>query len=74
MIERKQELVQHVTNVTAPTGAGIAILGVAIDVWIAIIGLVFAAGSFGINLYYQRERNRREKEAHEIFKRNNGQV
>ena len=57
LVEKVQTKVQAVTNVTAPTGGSVAILGsVTLNEWLAIGGFILALGSFVINWYYQDKR------------------
>lgn len=63
LIEKVQEKVQVVTNVTGPSGAGIAGAGaLTLNEWLALAGFGLALGSFLINWYYQHKRYEIERD------------
>lgn len=62
ILEKVQEKVQYVTNVTGPTGAVTATAGAfTFNEWLALGGFILALGSFLINWYYQHKRYEIEK-------------
>ncbi len=61
-IEKVQEKVQVVTNVTGPIGAGTATVGaLTLNEWMALGGFLLALLSFLLNWYYQHKRYEIEK-------------
>lgn len=57
MIDKVQQKVQHVTNVTTPTGGGLAVVGgLSFNEALAVGGFLIALASFAINWYYQHKR------------------
>lgn len=57
------ELIDQATDRGALGGGAVAILGgVTFNEWMAIIGVIIAAASFGVNLWHKRAMVRVEKE------------
>lgn len=62
-VQKIQEKVQGVTNLTGPTGGGITAYGAfTLNEWLTIAGFLLALGSFLINWYYQHKRYELERD------------
>lgn len=67
-VQAASQASNYASNATY-SGASVGIAGAlgGID-WIAITGLVIAAGGFIVNVYYRYKENRRAEELHEMRK------
>ena len=64
-LEKVQEKVQFITNYTAPTGGGVAVVGaLTFNELMAAGGFLIALLSFFINWYYQHKRYKLEEKRH----------